>query len=187
MKKLMFWGLITSLIIVVGGFIFYQFYLSSFVAELVTTPEEELSSIIPENIKTEIVKINKASSEVFEELKLSNISIDDAINAIDQVDENQVYRLLDTLNSINGVERLNLDTLFNIGKRLVDVPLDVEVFREAFKRRATPEKIRRALRYANKQRNLQLLSPARARIIAKRILREKEKEFNAVVNGQKND
>ncbi|MCA4900365.1 MAG: hypothetical protein ACK514_17395 [Bacteroidota bacterium] len=61
------------------------------------------------------------------------------------------------------------------------VEFDVEIFREAYRKKATLPLIEKAIRYANRYRDEKLMDAQTAKETAKRILKEKESEFNKVV------
>jgi hypothetical protein len=165
------------LIFLLGTGVFYQYYFTDVVAELITTPEDELSPIIPEKIRGGINKANGRATEVYEIIKESKIPLIDLFDALDEIKEENVYELLDSLNKINNVEFLSSDSLFDLGKKYIPTKIDIEVFRKVFKEKMTPNRVKRILNFANEQRSQNLISPKKAKKIIKQILKEKEQEF----------
>lgn len=170
--------------LVVSGAIVYKFFLPGIIAEAVAT--EQLPAFIPQRIRTKIGKVNKPlnenAREIIATIHKSGITFDQIVKAIDDAKEEQAYALLDELNRTNIT---NIDQLFDMGKRHFPVDFDVEVFREAYRKKATIPLIEKAIRYANKYKDEKLMDAQTAKETAKKILRTKEVEFNKIVGGTK--
>jgi hypothetical protein len=161
--------------------IVYQFFLPNLIAK--TLSVEELPSYIPQRIKAKVEKVNKPLNEgartVISTIHQSNITIEQLLKAIDEAKEEQAYAMLDEL---NRTKITNVDQLFDMGKRYFPVDFDVEVFREIYRKKATLPLIEKAIVYANKYKDEKLMDAQTAKETAKRILKNKEEEFNRIVN-----
>ena len=85
------------------------------------------------------------------------------------------------LEDLNKSEVTNQDQVFDLCKKHFPVPFDVEVFREPFNERVSIELIRKGIKYANAYYERDEVDAATAKSIAKRILLQKEAEFNRIV------
>jgi hypothetical protein len=177
-KSIIVWTCSIIFLLVIGIGIFYQYYFTGVVTEIITSPENEILTIIPEKIRGRINKANSRATEVYQIIKETNVPLPELFDALDEVKEEDVYVLLDSLNKIENVEFMNNDILFDIGKKYIPTRIDVEVFRKVFKEKMTPNRIRRVLNFANEQRTQNLISSKKAKKIIKQILKEKEQEFS---------
>lgn len=170
--------------LIIAGVVTYYFFLPALIAK--TVASEQLPAFIPQRIKTKIEKVNKPLNEgartVISTIHSSGITFDQIIRAIDEAKEEQAYAMLDELNK---TKITNVDQLFDIGKKYFLVDFDVEVFREAYRKKATLPLIEKAIAYANKYKNEKLMDAKTAKETAKRILRDKEEEFNKIVGSSK--
>lgn len=180
MKRFALAFLCLLLVLSLGGFVVYKFYLPTIIAKTVVA--NDLPAIVPSTIKTKIEKarkpINEGAGTVISTIHQSGVSIEQIIKAIDEAKEEQAYAMLDELNS---TKITNVDQVFDMGKKYFPVEFDVEIFREAYRKKATLPLIEKAIRYANRYRDEKLMDAQTAKETAKRILKEKESEFNKVV------
>jgi hypothetical protein len=84
-------------------------------------------------------------------------------------------------NELNKTKITSVDQPFDMAKRYFPVDFDVEVFRDAYRKKATIPLIEKAIMYANKYKNEKLMDAQTAKETAKKILRTKEAEFNKIV------
>ncbi|MFM9840238.1 MAG: hypothetical protein ACKVOQ_18370 [Cyclobacteriaceae bacterium] len=160
--------------------IVYKFFLPTIIAK--TLSAEKLPDYIPQRIKIKIEKVNKPLNEtarnVINTIHSSGITIEQLIRAIDEAKEEHAYSMLDELNK---TKITNVDQLFDMAKKYFPVDFDVEVFRDAYRKKATIPLIEKAIMYANKYKNERLMDAQTAKETAKRILRTKEAEFNRII------
>ncbi len=164
----------------IAAAIIYKFFLPSILAK--TLSAEQLPSYVPQRIKAKIEKVNKPLNEtarnVISTIHSSGITIDQLMRAIDGAEEEQAYAMLDELNK---TKITSVDQPFDMAKRYFPVDFDVEVFREAYRKKATIPLIEKAILYANKYKNEKLMDAQTAKETAKKILRTKEAEFNRII------
>lgn len=181
MKKRILWLASISIVLTACVYGFYQWYVPKLVIEAILNPESQLPSYVPERVKKTIKSIetqaNKRSTVVIAAMHSSGVTIEEALAAIDDVEEEQVYAALDELNS---TEIVDIDQVFDIAKKHIPVQqFDVEKLREPYRKVATIPRIQRGLKAANKARQSYFDDPEMVREIAKKLLVEKEKEFKA--------
>jgi hypothetical protein len=173
--------ILLSLLVIIGlgGFIFYKFYLPDLVAEAII--HDETPPYVPEHVKAKIEKlkvpINQASEDLIQEIHKSNITLEEVIKAIDETQETQVYSAVDEL---NDVKAKNTNEVFDIAKKHLHADFDLEVLREPFNKNVNMKMINKAMNYLNSTRN-EGLDPETMKAIAKKVLIEKEKEYNAML------
>src|SRR5687768_5962256 len=101
MRKFALFLLTLIVIIGVGAFIFYKFYLPDMVAEALI--KDETPSYVPVAVKNKLEKfkapMNKASEDVIAQMHESNLSLDQILKAIDETEEQDVHAALYELNS----------------------------------------------------------------------------------------
>ncbi len=172
----------TAILIGVSGYLAYQLYFPVMVAKSIT---DESTFLVPDRIQKRIKKIrqpvNEGADAVVETMHRSGVTMDQVLEAIDNAREEQALAMLDELNSRKETDA---DELFSIAKKHFPVEFDVEVFREAFKQKVSPGLIKKGIKYANIYKEREEIDVETAKSIAKRILIQKESEFNRIV--QKN-
>ena len=169
----------TAALLGISGYLAYQLYFPVMVANSITS---ESTFLVPEKMQTRIKKIktpvNDGAKTVVETMHRNGVTMDQVLEAIDNAQEEQALALLDELNS---AEVTTPDQFFDLCKKHFPVQFDVEVFREPFKEKVGIELIRKGIKYANAYRERDELDAATAKSIAKRILLQKEAEFNRIV------
>lgn len=179
MKKLSVFLLISGMLVACAYYA-YKHYLPSFVAHSITSETDH--SWIPFDGDAKIKKIrkpvNEMATEVVRRLHASNISIDDVLKAIDEAKEEQAYAMLDEL---NRTQTESPDEIFTMAKKYFPVKFDVEIFREPFNQKITEAHVRKALRLANQYKDQEELDAETAKSILKKVLLQKEEEFNKIV------
>jgi hypothetical protein len=179
MKRLSIFLMILG-ILAAGAYYAYQYFLPTYVAHSITSETDH--SWIPFDAHSKITKIkkpvNEIATEVVKRIHDSNISIDDVIKAIDDAKEEQAYAMLDEL---NAKQTENPDEVFSMAKKYFPVKFNVEIFREPFNQKLTEAHIRKALRLANQYKDQEELDAETAKSILKKVLLQKEEEFNKIV------
>jgi hypothetical protein len=166
----------------VACFVAVQTFLPKVVAEAIVS-EEEIPSYVPGKIKKKIEKIKKPLNEnaeaVISTMHKSGVTLEQVLKAIDNTTEDQVYAMLDEM---NATQIDNIDQVFEMAKRHFPVDFDVEAFRKPYHEKVSMKLIKKGLRYANRHRRDGDIDPESARSIVKRILIQKEKKFNEIMN-----
>jgi hypothetical protein len=179
-RKWLYFFLAFIFVCILLTFITYKFYLAGIVAD--TLSSEQLPTYIPQPIKTKIEKVkkplNETAKDVIKTMHSSGITLDQILKAIDDAKEEQAYAMLDELNK---TKITNVDQIFDMGKKYFPVDFDVEVFREFYRKKATLPLIEKALLYANKYRNENLIDAETAKETVKKILVAKEEQFNRII------
>lgn len=179
MKKLLIISFV--LIALAGvGYYGYQHFVATVVANSITSESDH--SWMPFQVNTKINRIkkpvNEMAAEVVKRAHDANLSMDDIIQAIDEAKEEQAYAFLDELNT---TEIENTDAVFSMAKRHFPVDFDVEIFRESFNNRITVNHIQRGIKLANEYKDQEELDAETAKSILKKILLQKEEEFNKII------
>jgi predicted negative regulator of RcsB-dependent stress response len=179
MKRLGIFLLIIG-ILAAGAYYAYQYFLPTVVAHSITSETDH--SWIPFDAHEKITKIkkpvNEMADEVIRQVHESRISMDDIIKAIDEAREEQAYAMLDDM---NATQIDSVDQVFSMAKKHFPVDFDVEIFRESFNKKITMAHIRKGLRVANQYKDQEELDTETAKSILKKVLLQKEEEFNKIV------
>ena len=160
------------------GYVLYKQYAPTIIAnELLRETEPAfLPKKISEKIKKVKTQTNQLSKDVIKDIHASNITLDQLLKAIDEVTENKANLLLDDLNRLGEIK--SSDQVFDLAKKHFPVDFDVELLREPFRKKADVHVLQKAIQKANEYRNNNLIDFETAKAIVKRVLTEKEKEFN---------
>lgn len=168
-----------TLLLGFAGYLAYQLYFPVMVAKSIV---DETSYFVPKKIKTRIQKIrrpvNEGAQTVVETMHRSGVTIDQVLKAIDDAKEEQAFALI---NELNEREPQSSDDFFNTVKKHFPVDFDVEVFREPFNKKVQLPTIKKAIKYANIYKEREEFDSETTKSIAKRILLQKEEEFNRIV------
>jgi hypothetical protein len=179
MKKLIFVSITIASLCVLGYYAYHHF-LTSVVADSITS--EKSAAWIPTHVSSKINKIkkpvNEMATEVVKQAHASNVTMDDIIRAIDNAEEEQAYAMLDELNK---KEIKNTDEVFTMAKKYFPVDFDVEIFREVFNKKISMGHINKGIKLANQYKNQDEIDAETAKTILKKILLQKEEEFNSIV------
>lgn len=173
--------LVAFVLVVAAMYLAYQMYFPVMVANSFST---ETSSLLPEDMKRKIEKVrvpvNDGAALIVAKVHQSdNVTIDDLLRAIDNATEEQALALLDELNRRDTL--LSADEIFTLTKKYFPVDFDVEIFRAPFREKVSPALIKKCIKYANIYRRRNELDAETAKSIAKRILLQKEDEFNKLL------
>jgi cellobiose-specific phosphotransferase system component IIA len=183
MKKLLYGLIIAILVITLSGAIVYKFFLPTIIAK--TMASRELPDFIPERVKTKIESVKRPLNEnaqtVISTIHKSGITFDQIMIAIDEAKEEQAYAMLEEL---NRTKITSVDQVFDMGKKYFPVDFDVEVFRAAYRQKASLPLIEKAIQYANNYKNEKLMDTQTAKEIVKQILKTKEDEFNKIISNK---
>jgi hypothetical protein len=182
MKKKFLVALVLLALLSFGGYhLFYKTLVTGMIADAVTA--DSLPDYIPKRIQSRIQgiskPINKGAEAMLKQMHTSDIPVEEMLSVIDATSDEQVYALVDELNSVRP---RTTDEVFTIAKRHISAGFDAEVFRKPFNDHITMQQIRKALFYADQNRKTHDLDFATAKAIVKKILLEKEKEYYANQN-----
>lgn len=173
--------LVLSILIFIG-YLAYKQYVPEIIANelLKKTEPAFLPKKVTEKMKEIKAKTNSISSDAIKDIHRSNISLEQVLKAIDDATEEKANILLDEINRLEDPK--SADQIFDLAKKHFPVDFDVEALREPFLAKADSLNLKKAIRKANEYRDNKLIDFESAKIIIKRILIEKEKEFNQQVN-----
>lgn len=162
------------------AFVGYKYYLPHVVAKAVTSNDEHI--FLPEDVKLKINKIkepvNNKAAEVIKTIHKSGLTLQQILDAIDDIEEEQALAFLDEL---NNTELKSTDQIFNIAKKHFPVDFDVEVLRKPFSEKVKLRTIEKAITRGNKLRETNEVDFETLKSIAKKILLQKEEEFNKAI------
>jgi hypothetical protein len=180
-KPLLVVGLLIALAI--SGYIGFKYYMERMIANAIVS-SNELPAYLPEKVKEKVMKVrvpvNQGADVIITTMHESKkVTLDQILNAIDNVTEEQAYAMLESLNKTK-VE--NTDQVFDLAKKQFPVDFDVEIFRKAYHQKVSMRLIKKAIVHGNRLKENQDMDFESARSIIKQILIQKEKEFNKVVN-----
>jgi hypothetical protein len=163
------------------SYIVYKQYAPAIIAHelLKETEPVFLPKKIVEKIKKIKVQTNQLSTDVIKDIHKSNITLDQILKALDEVTEDKANLLLDEINGLGVIK--SSDQIFDLTKKHFPVDFDVEPLREPFRNKADVRLLQKAVQKANEYRDNSLIDFESAKAIAKRILIEKEKEFNQYI------
>ena len=181
MKKMILPALLALAVVSFGGYYLYKTFITDMIAKTVTA--DSLPDYIPKRIQSRIegigAPINKGAEAMLRQMHTSGIPMEDILAVIDATTEEQIYALVDELNTVRPK---TTDEVFTIAKKHLRTNFDPEVFRKPFNDHVTIEQIRKALFYASRNRKTYDLDFATGKAIAKKILLEKEEEYYAAKN-----
>jgi hypothetical protein len=171
---------ISILLLAFAGYLAYQLYLPVMVAKSFSS---DTSPLLPKDIQVKVEKVKKPVNESAELIvkrihQSDDVTMDDLLNAIDNVTEEQALAFLDELNK---TEIKSTDQVFSMTKKHFPVDFNVEIFREPFSEKASVPLIRKCIKYANIYKRREEIDAETAKSIAKRILLQKEEEFNKLL------
>lgn len=164
------------------GYKVYKLYAPELIANALLGDDEP--SILPKKVVEKLKKIkaptNQISEEIIRSIHTSNITIEQILTALDGVTEEKASELLDDINSLDEIT--SPDQIFDLTKQHFQVEFDVELLREPFRSKIDINLLRQVIKKANQYRNNNIIDFESAKIIIKRILIEKEEEFNQHLN-----
>jgi hypothetical protein len=124
--------------------------------------------------------VNEGATAIIAQIHQSDdVTLEDVLRAIDNASEEQALALLDTLNTM---KIKSSDEIFTLTKKYFPVDFNVEIFRAPFNEKVSPALIRKCVKMANIYKRRNELDAATAKSIAKRILLQKEEEFNKLLS-----
>ncbi len=158
---------------------YYKERLPQAVADAIV--KDEYPAIVPEKV---VKKIKVASKEVNTRLETvitttetQGITIDQLIQAVDEVKEDEVRKTLDIL---YNTDLRSADQLFDIGIENIHIQaFDPAVLRESFVNNVKMKKVEKALKYIKDNELADALSPDVARETIKRMILTKQEEIIA--------
>ncbi|MBX2955413.1 MAG: hypothetical protein KF846_04620 [Cyclobacteriaceae bacterium] len=166
-----------SMTTLVVGYKLYKQYAPFVIANAILKEEEPifLPPKIKKKLKEKKVHYNKISKDVIQDIHKSNITLDQVLKALDEVTEEKVYLFLDEVNGLGEIK--SSDQIFDLTKKYFPVDFDVEPLRKPFEEKADIVLLQKVIKKANEYRDNELIDFQSAKIVIKRILIEKEKEF----------
>lgn len=180
MKKL---RLYLAALVLVGsaGYLAYRLYFPVMVAKSFAS---KTSKLLPQDVQRRIEKVrepvNEGAAIIIAQIHQSDgVTMEDLLRAIDNATEEQAYALLDEL---NAMDIKSADSVFSVTKRHFPVDFNVEIFRKPFIEKASPALIRKCVKMANIYKRRGEIDAETAKSIAKRILLQKEEEFNKLLS-----
>jgi hypothetical protein len=181
MKKFFLVFIIVGGVLWVGGYFLYTFYFPKFVAQAIIS--ENKPTYLPKRIMNKIdeirAPINKSTENLLREFQKANVPMTKVYEAIDETSEEDAYALLDEFNHSN---LKTSNEAFDIVKKHIHADFDVEQFRKPFNENVDPKMIKRLMRYANMNRQMNEVDIKTAKEVAKQILMEKQKEIQNNTN-----
>lgn len=128
-------------------FIFYRFFLHSFIANAIQTDPEN-SAFIPDRIKPKVVKARAKLNEEINGIPLIldslDLDFDDLLFIVETINSDEVLNALDELSK---TDLKTTDQAFNILKKNIHVAgYNLEIFRGTFRKKVTLDKIKRGLK-----------------------------------------
>ncbi|MBX2966263.1 MAG: hypothetical protein KF845_08975 [Cyclobacteriaceae bacterium] len=167
--------LISALVI---SYIVYKRYAPEIIANelLKETEPAFLPKKVTEKIKEVKVQTNHLSVGIIKDIHKSNITLDQILKSLDEVTEDKADLLLYEINNLGQLK--SSDQVFDLIKKHFPADYDIESLREPFRDKADVQKLQTLIQKANEYRNNNLINFESVKAIIKRILIEKEKEFN---------
>jgi hypothetical protein len=163
------------------GYIAFKRYAPAMIANQLLKETEP--AFLPKEIKEKIRKVKaqtkQLSMDVIYDIHRSNITLDQLLKSLDQVTEEEAYLLLDDINKLGKIR--SSDQVFDLAKMHFPVEYDVEPLREPFRKKADVYTLERVIQKANEYRDNELIDFESAKSVIKRILIEREKEFNKII------
>jgi hypothetical protein len=177
MKRFFIWIIALVFLVAIASVVVYKFYLPNLLANAIIKENE--SAYVPRYLKARIKKykapVNRGAEDVITSIHKSDVSLDELFEAIDNAEESQVYALVD---EVNAKKPATTNEVFNIAKKHLKVDFDIEVLRDPFNKNVDMKIIKQGVLYANSSRNEQAVNPTILKSIAKKILLQKEKDYN---------
>ena len=174
MKKILLTVVVVVVALVVGGYLLYRSLMPKLVAEAVVS--DSLPDYIPKRFQAKVEAIraplNQGTEAMLQTMHESDISLDQVLEAVDNISEEEAYAFLDDLNTSKPNDT---NEVFNLAKKHFQTEFDPEVFREPFNRHLNMKQINNGIAYANLNRRTNEVDIATAKAIVKKIIIEKEK------------
>lgn len=178
MKKLAIAFLIILAILVAGGYYIYQAMIPKIVAKAVIS--DSASVYIPKRFRRHVEEIrkplNRGTEAMINKMHAAELPLEEVIQAVDDITEEQAYAFIDEMNQRQPT---TTDQVFDLAVKHFPTDFDPEIFREPFNDHFDMTQIRRALVYANFNRQSQDIDMATAKAIVKNILIEKSKDLGS--------
>jgi hypothetical protein len=182
MKKLLI-TLSILLVLALGGYMLYQHYYPKMVADAIVN--DKYNKVIPKKYQPKFKElkdsVNNKVDNLMDVAEVNNVSFDQLIEGIDEVQEDDVRAALDELKNtkIKSVEQV-----FEIGKKHIKIDsFDPEILREAFLKNVQIKHIKKGLRYIETHDLLNKMDPETAKAIAKQLILQKKEKIEQKTEG----
>jgi hypothetical protein len=180
MKKLFIGFIGTALVLGTICFIIYRLYFPDIVADAIIS-QEEVPVYIPRRIKAKIeyykAPANQGAEVIIKKMHESNITLDQLFEAIDNTTDDQLMAMLQELSTTTIT---SADQVFTIMKKYIEADFDMETFRKPFTEKVNLKMIKKGLYFAKAYNNE--IDSKTAKSIVKKILLQKEQEYNKLVH-----
>ncbi|UII25509.1 hypothetical protein LVD15_19690 [Fulvivirga maritima] len=178
MKRLLHSLIILGIMVAGAAYIYVYHILPREMAKALTSDQKTwVPSSISKVAKENKALITEAIDELPEELHELNLTFDQLLKIVDEVDPDQVKSIIKELNE---KKISNVDQTFDVIKKNISLKtIEIELFRDYFKRKATAEQIKKGLQYLNKNDYLTTISVPVAKQTIKSILLEKQDKIEA--------
>ncbi|MBX2963575.1 MAG: hypothetical protein KF687_13770 [Cyclobacteriaceae bacterium] len=184
-KKFLIATIVLTAILGAVGYTLYQNLAPRLIAKAIL--EDKEPSIMPKKVASKLKKvkkpINKLSEEVINSIHKHNITFEQILQLIDNVEEKEVNNLLSQIQASNKIE--SHDQLFDMIKEALFADYEIEQLRDPFKQHFKLNLVQSYINLALEQRDNNLIDFDMAKVILKQILTEKENDFNKLLDAQK--
>ncbi len=177
MKKYTISAVIVFLVLASAAYYSYRYVYPQMVAEAIV--EKKYTGFLPEKYQLKINMIsdtaNKKVSQIFEITEDKGISIDDLLNAIDEIEEEHVRNALAEL---YATDLQSVEAVFDIGVKHIKIEsFDPELLRGAFIEHVKMHHVKKGLKYIRRHDLENQISSKSARSIAKQVIIQKKEKI----------
>ncbi len=162
--------LLFILIVLATSFIIgYKYFLPGYLADVIM--QDSIPQFIPDSYKEKVKNIheplNKYNKQILEVADSLDLSLDQVLQIIESIDPNEVLKVYHLLENKNIEDSDEVFSLIEQNITIKDV--NIKSYQQLFNKYATPARINRGLRYAEKHELIASLAPETAKKIAKKI------------------
>jgi hypothetical protein len=168
--------LVVLAILLGTGYFVYRAVMPKMIAKALIS--EEVPPYVPKRFKSNLEEIRepvgKGAEAILLKMKEAGISLQDLLDAIDNITEPQAYAFLD---EVNATEPTETDEIFDLALKHFPTKFDAEVFREPVKKSFKFRQILNAIDFGNTNRRTRDVDFSTIKAVAKIIVTEKAKEL----------
>lgn len=182
MSKGKFLLIVSFTVTIILLFLTYKVIIPSYIADLLT--QEKAPSYLPEKYKNQVERIHKPirkySNEIFNVTDSLQLSLNDLLKIIDDIDPDEVlkvYQLLENKEVKSSEEVFNL-----ICEHITIQKIEIQTYKHIFLKHATTARINRILRYAEEHNLVTSIAPATAKKIARQLVIKHYQKQNEFLN-----